>query len=166
MTDILEFEAVDLKTFTMIIWVIVLAIISIVGLYLFIAITDELFSFVLGLFTFSLPVFLLYSSTAKVIIDNGIITKKSILGNKSISLDSIQSYGIYEQFGMFGYIVQKNKKPRNNLFIQNFIYVSNLSAYSPNSINQNGSIRFHYNQELYDTLDALIKNHRKSFKNK
>lgn len=105
------------------------------------------------------PLTIIYAFTAKVMIDNDTVTKKSLFGSKSIKFSEIEKYGVFVQEPRMAMPISRDKYNKTFWFGVKVIYISKRKDYNPIfSFGQKGSLRFHY---FENTLEEIEKGLRK-----
>lgn len=141
----------------MIFWFLVFIAFSTFMIWLAFVISNIWLTCLFSIFSLLTPFMIYYSLTAKVIVDNNQVMKKSPFGIKALFYYDIKSFGVYKQEGKFARIINQDEFDKKDWFGQNFIFIANRKGYSPMSFRQKGSIRFHYFKELYEVIENKIK---------
>jgi hypothetical protein len=111
--------------------------------------------FVLSLLS---PIIIIYAFTAKVMIDNDTVTKKSLFGSKSIRFSEIEKYGVYVQEPKMAMPISRDKYNKTFWFGTKMIYISKRKDYNPIfSFGQKGILRFHYFENTFDTIEKGLR---------
>lgn len=103
-------------------------------------------------------VFPVYTLTGKVIIDNTLITRKTIFGTRSIKIEDINSFGVMKQEGELGIrIIGESEFDTTDWGFPKTIFISKEKDYNPLAYKQKGTIKFHYQKDLYmDILQKIV----------
>jgi len=157
MTEKFEYPAVNLRHPMMILWFLFFIAFSTFMVWLAFVTSNIWLTFLFSLLSLLAPFMLYYSLTAKVIVENNQVMKRSIFGVKTLFYNDIQSFGVYKQEGKLARIIHRDEYNKSDWFSQNFIFIANRKEYGPMSFRQKGSIRFHYFRELYEVIENRIK---------
>jgi hypothetical protein len=156
MKDIHEYRAVDLKSPTIIFWLIIIFCISIFMFWLFTISNNLWLSIFTILASLLFPFVVYYSITAKIILTSNSIVKKTFIGRTELKYDEIKSFGAYNQIGKVALVITESEQNKSEFFAQKFGYVSIDPNYNPNSFKQKGSIRFHLIDNIYENLKERL----------
>lgn len=129
-------------------------------LFIFLAYIVPLIWIKILLFVLSLlsPLTIIYAFTAKVMIDNDTVTKKSLFGSKSIKFSEIEKYGVYVQEPKMAMPISRDKYNKTFWFGTKVIYISKRKDYNPIfSFGQKGILRFHYFENTFATIEKGLR---------
>jgi hypothetical protein len=113
-------------------------------------------AFIPILIAVALPI---YSLTSKVVVGDTFITKKTIFGTRSVKLEDIKSFGVMKQEGELGIrIIEESEFKTTDWFFPKIIFISKDQDYDPLSYKQKGTIKFHYQKDLYIDIKHKIAN--------
>lgn len=100
--------------------------------------------------------FLIYFFTGVVVVDGTFITRKTIFGTRSLKIEDIKSFGVMKQEGEYGIrIIDESEFHTTDWLFPKTIFISKEKYFDPLSYKHKGTIRFHYQKDLY--LDILKK---------
>ena len=151
-----KYSAVNLQIPIIWVFLVISVTLFVFLLWLIVHVNQVSLKILFSVLSLHFPTLLLYILTSSIIIDGGSIIKKSIFSQKSMRFSDIKSYGVYKQEGRFPRIIGKEEYDTNDWFGVKFIYISNRYNYEPGSLNQKGSIGFHYNKELFERIEEEI----------
>lgn len=145
---------------TLFLWIIIIMLAGITGVAIWLlTATDSIFLRIfLVLASLISPFLIVYTFSTKVILTSDRLIKKSIIGTREIRFQEIKSHALNENIGYWATPVSKRDiGNRTWWFSAKIIFVSPIANHNPESMYQKGTIRFHYNKELYKELKKRIK---------
>jgi hypothetical protein len=157
MKEIQTYPGVNPRTAVLWILILMLTVIAGVAIWLLSATDSTLLRILLLLVSLISPFLIVYTFSTKVILTSDRLIKKSIIGIREIRFQEIKSHSLYE-------IIRHSATPVSKRDIDNrtwwifakIIFVSPRANHNPNSMGQKGTIRFHYNKDLYRELKKRI----------
>jgi hypothetical protein len=97
---------------------------------------------------------LIHIITDKILINDEVVTRKSIFRSKSIKYSEIKTFGVYLQEPYSANYLDEANYNKDYWYRQKLIYISTKKDYDPIfSISLKPVIKFQYNKEIY----AIIK---------
>ena len=152
------YPAVYLKSVLLIFLLSFLILVSIFCLWVLINIPFSWKSIIFGVLALNGPTIIIFIVTAKIIITDDKIIKKSIFGSKYLTIKEIKSIGVYEQMDKYGsFLLQKKDIDNQVQKLQIHIHISELLDYNPNSFKRYKGLRFGFRKDLYDEIMELVK---------
>jgi len=106
---------------------------------------------------------LLYSLAGRVKVDDTSITKRTIFGTRSVKIGDINSFGVMKQEGGLGVrILEESEFGSTDWIFPKSIFISGEKDYHPLSYKQKGTIKFHYQKDLYLDILQRIADYKRS----
>jgi prepilin signal peptidase PulO-like enzyme (type II secretory pathway) len=113
--------------------------------------------FILIVLSLVSPLTILYVFTAKVMICNDTVTKKSFFGSKSIKFNEIEIYGVYVQEPKFAMPIQRDEYNKTFWFGIKVIYISKRKEFNIYSFKQKDSLKFHYLENSFERIEKGLR---------
>ena len=150
----------DLKNPTVILWLVITASLTIMGLILLTNLRPDNVELTILLatpLTIVFPLTLSYLLTSKVQFDNDRAVKSSIFGTTELMLANIKSFGVFAQSRFNCWLVDSETATENSLFDTNFIFISEADNFDLGQRRPKRNIRLLFRRDIYNQVRDWIK---------
>jgi hypothetical protein len=155
-----EIKTFVLKSQTVILWLIITAAMTAMGLILWINLRADNFELTI-LFSISLiiafPLTLTYILTSKVKFDDRSVIKYSLIIKTEIKTDKIKSYGVVGSSKSGFWLVNPDEINENDFGQSYYIFISESDKFDLDSMSRQNNLRLQYRKDIYQRIKEWHK---------
>jgi hypothetical protein len=150
-----EIKTFVLKSQTVILWLIITAAMTAMGLILWINLRPDNFELTI-LFstplTLAFPLTLSYILTSKVTFDDRSVIKYSLIIKTEIKTDKIKSYGVVGSSKSGFWLVNPDEINENDFGQSYYIFISESDKFDLDSMSRQNNLRLQYRKDIYEKI--------------